>query len=202
MRVGKGEHMNVLAMDQARKGAWSVYDSDEKKLLHYGAFNTKYEESPDGKKTLEYEQSIVKIEEIMVGLIREYKIKIVFLEDVPIKRGVALKQLLRLQGALIAYLTKRKIPHMLIQPRTWQAHYKYKDKDLTKTLLKYKRHLNTDKPFKTMKDTKKASLLAVKKIFNMELDNDDLADAILIGHYAVNNIDIKDEVKKRRRIYG
>ena len=102
---------------------------------------------------------------------------------------MAIKPLLRLQGALIAYLAKRSIPHELIMPRTWQAAYKYKDKELTKAQKTYKKYLNETSPYKSLRQTKRDSLLAVKKIFNMELDNDDLADAILIGHYAVNHMD-------------
>jgi len=187
-------------MDQARKGAWAVYDSKKKELLHYGTYDFEYEreqvKKKDGSyktrriKKYEYEESIVLVEKLLMELIRKYNIKMVFLEDVPITRNsMAIKPLLRLQGALIAYLAKRSIPHELIMPRTWQAAYKYKDKELTKAQKTYKKYLNETSPYKSLRQTKRDSLLAVKKIFNMELDNDDLADAILIGHYAINHMD-------------
>lgn len=177
-----------------------MYDSKKKELLHYGTYDFEYEreqvKKKDGSyktrriKKYEYEESIVLVEKLLMELIRKYSIKMVFLEDVPIGRVSKMaRQLLRLQGALIAYLTKRNIPHKLITPRAWQTKYKYKDEDLTKDQKDFKKYLNETSPYKSLRQTKRDSLLAVKKIFNMELDNDDLADAILIGHYAVNHMD-------------
>lgn len=191
-------------MDQARKGAWAVYDSKTKKLVHYGTYNFEYETEQVKKKDgsyktkrirkYEYEEAIVLIEKLLMELINKYSIKMVFLEDVPVVRNsMAVKPLLRLQGALIAYLAKRKIPHELIMPRTWQAAYRYKEKGAPSEIKKYKRYLDRTSPYKNLRPTKKASLLAVKELFDMELDNDDLADAILIGHYAVNNLKIKEK---------
>ena len=186
-------NLKVLAIDQARKGAWSVYDSKTKELLDYGTYDYEYEceqvPKKDGSlknkriRKYDYEEAMVLVEKLLMTLIREHNVKMVFLEDVPsIRYSTASRQLLRLQGALIAYLAKRGIPHELVMPRVWQAKYKYKDRDLTKEQRAYKRSIDKI----NIRQTKKDSLLAVKKIFNMELDNDDLADAILIGHYAVN----------------
>ena len=141
-------------------------------------------------------EAVMLIEELLDGLIDKFDPAIVILEDVPVTKTMATKPLLRLQGVLIHELMKRQIPYELIMPRTWQSAYKYRASELTTAQKQYKKKLETTAPYKNLKKTKQASLLAVKKLFRKELDNDDLADAILIGHYAVNNIDINNNCKK------
>ena len=41
------------------------------------------------------------------------------------------------------------------------------------------------------KQSKILSIEAAKILYGIETENDNLADAIMIGHYAVNNIDIE-----------
>ena len=185
--------MKILAMDQARKGAWSVFNYETKELVDCGSYNYEFSDVDGKRRRLDYMEAVMLIEELMDGLIDRFDPTIVILEDVPVTRTMATKPLLRLQGVLIHELMKRQIPYELIMPRTWQSAYKYRASELTTAQKKYKKKLETMMPYKNLKKTKQASLLAVKKLFRKELDNDDLADAILIGHYAVNNIDINSK---------
>ena len=186
--------MNILAIDQAKRGGWSVYDYEKKKLKKSGSYDFSTVHENGKKRKAVYDEVIVKVEQFMNDLIKLHNIKYVILEDVPLmSRNAATKPLLRLQGVLIVDLFKQHIPYSLVQPRTWQAYVnKYDKKKLTATQKKYEKYLKTTEPFSKLKKTKQQSLFNVNRLFRKKLDNDDQADAILIGWYAVNNIYIKE----------
>ncbi len=63
--------MRILAVDQARHGAWAVYDYEEKKLLDYGTWA--YD-----SKSYTFEQAILHIEALISEVIRTHDIDAVF----------------------------------------------------------------------------------------------------------------------------
>ena len=87
--------MNILAIDQARNGAWSVFDYEDGRLLDYGVFS--YDASH-----YTYSQAILAIEELMDGLIKDHNVDAVFIEDIQFRTNInTLKKLAHLQGVLI-----------------------------------------------------------------------------------------------------
>ena len=163
--------MNFLAVDQARNGAWSVFDFDTKELVGYGTFSF---DSDD----YSYEQTITCIGEILSAVIDAYDISVVFLEDIQLrKNAVSFKKLAQLQGVLINLCEKRKLLYWLVMPTQWQSYCRTTDQ-LAKEVSEQAK----------TKKTKALSLQYVKDRFNIVTKNDNLADAICIGSYAVDNV--------------
>ena len=73
--------MKILAVDQARHGAWAVYDYEGKKLLDYGAWGF-------DNKNYTFEQAILHIEALLSEVIRTHDIDAVFLEDIQLRKNV------------------------------------------------------------------------------------------------------------------
>ena len=143
--------MKILAVDQARHGAWAVYDYEGKKLLDYGTWGF-------DSKNYTFEQAILHIEALLSEVIRTHDIDAVFLEDIQLRKNVqSFKKLAQLQGVLVNMCEKTNI-------------------------------LYTGK-----KTSKILSLQAARDIYGIVTENDNLADATMIGHYVVNNIKIGSE---------
>ena len=143
--------IKILAIDQARNGAWAIFNYDTKELETYGTFSF-------GNKKYTYAKAILAIETLVDELIKEHDISAVFIEDIQLRVNVqSFKKLAQLQGVLVN-LVKEKI----------------------KTLE------NAGK-----KESKILSIQFVKEKFHIDTDNDNLSDAICIGHYAVNHFEIE-----------
>lgn len=50
-----------------------------------------------------------------------------------------------------------------------------------------------------IKKSKILSIQAVKDVYGIETENDNLADAVMIGHYVVNKIDIPGSKKEKEK---
>ena len=106
--------MKILAVDQARHGAWAVYDYEGKKLLDYGTWGF-------DSKNYTFEQAILHIEALLSEVIRTHDIDAVFLEDIQLRKNVqSFKKLAQLQGVLVNMCEKTNILYNLVAPTQWQ----------------------------------------------------------------------------------
>lgn len=176
------DFIKILAIDQARNGAWAIGESDTGELLDYGTF------SFIGKKYT-YAQAIVKIEELINRIIDERAIDVVFVEDIQMQRSVlSYKRLAQLQGVLINLFEKKKISYGYILPAKWQS---YCRKKLKSSGVDLKKNADTEK-----KETKALSLLFVREQYDIDTENDNLADAISILNFIMCSSDISQYVIK------
>lgn len=174
--------VKILAVDQARHGAWAVYDYEGKKLLDYGTWGF-------DNKNYTFEQAILQIEDLLSEVIRTHDVDAVFLEDIQLRRNVqSFKKLAQLQGVLVNLCEKTNILYNLVAPTQWQNYCKARGR----TGKEIKSKITSVEPA-GKKTSKILSLQAVRDIYGIETENDNLADAVMIGHYVVNNIKIESE---------
>lgn len=179
--------MNILAIDQARRGAWSVYDTKTKKLVDSGAF---YFDND----TYSYPQTVSLLEDLFESLVHTYNVKFAAIEDIQLRRNAqAFKKLAHLQGVLVNFCEKHKLAYGIIAPTQWQS--------LCKQTVKESLGVD-DKEFKNLKlSTKDISRMFIKYVFNIETDDDNLSDAICIGNYCIEKkiYDAKPEESKNQK---
>ena len=172
--------MKILALDQARNGAYSIWDYDKKKLLRYGTYSF-----PNRKFT--YPQAIRGIETLVEKLISEHEIEAVFIEDINLRANVvAFKCLAQLQGVLVNLFEKKELAYQLIPPATWQNYCKARGRTSKEKKEKILEHNTQGK-----KSSKVLSIEFVHDNFGVDTDNDDLCDCICIGWYCVNKIEFE-----------
>lgn len=174
--------MKILAVDQARHGAWALFDYEEKKLLEYGTWAFE-------SKSYTFEQAILHIEALLNEVIQTHDIDAVFLEDIQLRQNVqSFKRLAQLQGVLVNLCEKTNILYNLVAPTQWQNFCKARGR----TTKEIKSKVTSVEP--TAKKTSKIlSLQFVQDKFEIETVNDNLSDAICIGWYVVNKITIGSE---------
>lgn len=174
--------MKILAVDQARHGAWALFDYEEKKLLEYGTWAFE-------SKSYTFEQAILHIEALLNEVIQTHNIDAVFLEDIQLRQNVqSFKRLAQLQGVLVNLCEKTNILYNLVAPTQWQNFCKARGR----TTKEIKSKVTSVEP-SNKKASKVLSLQAVKDQYGLETENDNLADAVMIGHYIVNKIKIGSE---------
>lgn len=174
--------MKILAVDQARHGAWAVYDYEGKKLLDYGTWGF-------DSKNYTFEQAILHIETLLSEVILTHDIEAVFLEDIQLRQNVqSFKRLAQLQGVLVNLCEKTNIIYNLVAPAQWQNYCKARGR----TTKEIKSKVTEIDPI-GKKSSKVLSLQFVRDNFEIETDNDNLSDAVCIGHYVVNNLKIQEE---------
>lgn len=173
--------MKILSIDQARHGAWAVFDYENKKLLDYGVWDY-------GGKDYTYAKAILSIETLVNYIIGKFETDAVFIEDIQMRVNVSsFKRLAQLQGVLVNLFEKNEYLYGFVAPSQWQNYCKAcvrGNKEIKEnTLLLEKAGKKISKAF---------SIEAVKELYDIDTENDNLADAILIGHYVVNNIKIEN----------
>lgn len=150
-----------------------MFDHERKKLLECGEFN--YE----GRKYT-YPQAILKIETLIEELIRRKDVGAVYFEDIQLRQNIqAFKKLANLQGVLINLCEKNEFRYGLVSPSQWQ--------DFCGARVKRKNERKTTEKEK-QKTSKELSKQRAMELYGIETKNDNMADAILIGHYVVHNI--------------
>lgn len=170
--------MNILAIDQARSGAWSVYDFEKKKLIGHGTFTF------DSKK-FTYAKTIMHIEELISAVIKAYDVRYVAIEDIQLRANAqSFKKLAQLQGVLVNLCERNKLLYGLIAPTQWQNFCRARGRSSKEIPTQVQRLERADK-----KESKVLSIEFVKDYFGIDTDNDNLADAICIGFYVVNVIE-------------
>ena len=176
------DFIKILAIDQARNGAWSVFDYETKTLEAYGVFSF-------NNKDYTYAKAIRAIEELVDSLIKTYDISAVFIEDIQLRVNVqSFKKLAQLQGVLINLFEKNEYLYDFVAPTQWQNYCKARGRSSKEIKEKIKALDLSGK-----KDSKILSIQFVKEKFNVDTDNDNLSDAICIGYYAVNHFKLKGE---------
>lgn len=172
--------MNILALDQARNGAWSVFDYEKGTLIGYGTF------SFDSKKYT-YAKAILHIEELVTEIIRAYDISAIFIEDIQLRANVqAFKKLAQLQGVLVNLFEKNEYLYGFVAPTQWQNYCRARGRNTKESKSGV---LELQKSGK--KQSKILSIQFVKEQFGLNTENDNLADAICIGWYVVNAVEIE-----------
>lgn len=183
-----GDDMKILSIDQARNGAWAVFDYETKKLETYGTFSF-------GNKDYTYARAILAIESLVDTIIKTYNISAVFIEDIQLRVNVqSFKKLAQLQGVLINLFEKNEYLYDFIAPTQWQNYCKARGRSSKEIKDKIKALEASGK-----KESKILSIQAAKEMYGIDTDNDNLADAIMIGHFVINNYDIRsnqdDQIK-------
>ena len=182
--------MKILSIDQARNGAWAVFDYETKKLETYGTFSF-------GNKDYTYARAILAIESLVDTIIKTYNISAVFIEDIQLRVNVqSFKKLAQLQGVLINLFEKNEYLYDFIAPTQWQNYCKARGRSSKEIKDKIKALEASGK-----KESKILSIQAAKEMYGIDTDNDNLADAIMIGHFVINKYDIRskqdDKIKLR-----
>lgn len=171
--------MKVLAIDQARNGAWAVFDYESKKLETYGTFSF-------GSKDYTYAKAILAIESLIDTIIQSYNISAVFVEDIQLRYNVqSFKKLAQLQGVLVNLFEKNEYLYDFVAPTQWQNYCKARSRTSKEIKEKIKVLEALGK-----KESKILSIQAAKEMYGVDTENDNLADAIMIGYYAVNHFTI------------
>lgn len=172
--------MRILALDQARNGAWSVFEYESGKLVAFGSY------SFDSRKYT-YSQAVLQIETLLATLVKKYKVSAVFLEDIQLRANVqAFKKLAQLQGVLVNYCEKNDLLYGFIAPSQWQNYCRARGRNAKEIKNKIMQLEHTDK-----KDSKILSMQFVKEQFHIDTDNDNIADAVCIGFYVCDVVKIK-----------
>lgn len=178
--------IKILAIDQARNGAWAVFDYESKKLETYGTFSF-------GSKDYTYAKAILAIESLVDTIIKAYGISAVFIEDIQLRVNVqSFKKLAQLQGVLVNLFEKNEYLYDFVAPTQWQNYCKARGRSSKEIKDKIKALEASGK-----KESKILSIQAVKSLYGIDTENDNLADSIMIGHYVVHNFIIDDgKIKK------
>lgn len=174
--------MKILAVDQARHGAWAIFDYEKKALLEYGTWGFE-------SKAYTFEQAILQIEALLDEVIQTHDIDAIYLEDIQLRQNVqSFKKLAQLQGVLVNLCEKTNILYNLVAPTQWQNFCKARGRTAKEIKSKV-----TSVGSTTKKTSKVLSLQFVQDKFGIETINDNLSDAICIGWYVVNKIKIGSE---------
>lgn len=172
--------IKILAIDQARNGAWAIFDYQSKELVTYGTFS--YD-----NKSFTYAKAILAIENLVDSLIKSYGISAVFIEDIQLRANVqSFKKLAQLQGVLVNLFEKNEYLYDFVAPSQWQNYCKARSRTTKEIKEKIKALEASGK-----KESKILSIQFVKEKYNVDTENDNLSDAICIGHYAVNHFKIE-----------
>lgn len=175
--------MKILAIDQARSGAWAVFDYETKTLETHGTFSF-------GNKDYTYAKAILAIEGLIATIIESYDISAVFIEDIQLRVNVqSFKKLAQLQGVLVNLFEKNEYLYDFVAPTQWQNYCKARGRSASEIKGKIKTLDKSDK-----KVSKVLSIQFVKEKFNIETENDNLSDAICLGYYAVNHFRIEGDL--------
>ena len=175
----EGEEVKILAIDQARSGAWAVFDYENKTLETYGTFSYGYHDYT-------FAQAVLQIEGLIETVIKTYGISAVFIEDIQMRvNAQSFKKLAQLQGVLVNLCEKNHFAYWYVAPPQWQNFCRARGRSEKEIREKIKSIEATGK-----KRSKALSIEMVHELYGIDTENDNLADAILQGHYVVNRIKI------------
>lgn len=178
-----GVKMRILAIDQARNGAWSVFDYESHELLSYGTFSFPSEEYT-------YAKTMVLICDIVESVVREFDIDAIFAEDIQMRKNVdSFKKLAQLQGSLVSLFERNEYLYDFVAPSKWQSYCNARGRTSKEIKAKAK-HVDITSG---KKQSKMLSIQFVRDNFGIDTEDDNLADAICIGFFVVNNVPIVSE---------
>lgn len=162
----KKNGFRILALDQASiTSGWAIFDDEN--LISYGVWTSEGSHSTERIGQTKY---------WVASMIAKWKPDLVVIEDIQLQHfsnengsGDAVltyKKLAHLQGVLKNYFFENGLPYKVVAPATWRNY----------SLIKGK----------SRNDKKKNAQLKVKSLYDLNL-NQDTADAVLIGRWAVND---------------
>jgi len=135
------------------------------------------------------------IEDLVASLLKSYDIDAVFIEDIQMRANVkAFKRLAQLQGVLVNLFERSEYLYGIIAPSQWQS--------FCKAHVEKSIGAKSDESTTEAGDKKKSKLLSiqfVKDQFGIETENDNLADAISIGTYIVNVVELEKPNKNTKK---
>lgn len=148
----------LIALDQASKTGYSVWDDD--KLINYGVY--------DGSNIKDGDKRISQIKEFTAGLIDKYNPAFVVLEDIQLQYGnvKSYKFLAKLLGVLSVLCVELSVKYDVVNANTWRSGLGLNSKN--------KREVQKLKSIKFANNT-----------FGLEVSDDNVADAICLGYYAI-----------------
>ena len=171
-------NIRILAVDQARSGAWAVYDYETKTIVDYDIFKV--------NETYSFEEFLYMITCMLDELVNKYDVDAVFFEDTQYQNNVnTFKKLCWLQGAIISWLQSKGMVYEIISPSQWQNYCNARGRSVKE------KKAGTTTLAEARRKSKSLTIEYVGKQFGIQTNNDNLADAICIGFYVVNNIIIK-----------
>lgn len=172
--------IRILTVDQARDGAWAIFDYESKELLEYGTFNFKGSDYT-------YIKAANAITDLISDIIETKDIAAIFIEDIQMRQNVeSFKKLAILQGVISSMFERKEYLYNYVAPSSWQSYCNAKARNEKEKKAKILAKDTTGK-----KESKLLSIEFIKDQFGIETINDNLADAICCGWYCVNNITIK-----------
>lgn len=156
----------LLALDASTKcSGWAIFDCGTKKLVDYDYIlcsNKKLHQRID-----------VMVEEIDKILLKFHPEEVILEEVLPAdvkNNNNVFKALIYLQGFIVHLLEKREIKYSFVVSSTWRKQCGI--------------HLGIQNKRESLKGQ---SIFFVKEHYNLTNINDDVADAICIGHSRLNN---------------
>ena len=154
--------MRILAIDQAKTAGYALFDDD--KLEAYGTIEL-------GKKNRVYEDMLFEAKGKIQFLINGLKADYIVIEDIQQqKQNVkTYKKLAMLMGVLVCLFQEMGKPHIIVPPSRWRSHCAIKGKGRS--------------------EQKANTILFVEEKFKLEGITEDIADAISLCWYGVENID-------------
>jgi len=129
----------------------------------------------------DFSRAVYEITRVAADLIRANDIDVVFIEDTQLRQNAqSFKKLAQLQGALINLFEGLGVPYDSVPPTRWQSYCGARGR----SYKEQKNNISEQGP----KASKMLSMQFVLEHFNIDTDNDNLADAICIGWYAANQL--------------
>lgn len=129
-------------------------------------------------------------------MLKSYDISAVFVEDIQLRANVqAFKKLAQLQGVLVNLFEKNEYLYGYVAPSQWQNFCKARGRN-SKEIKSQVLAVETN----GKKESKILSIQFVKDQFGIETENDNLADAVSMGFYVVNIVEL--EVPNKRKKEG
>ena len=164
-----GNGIKVLAIDQARNCGWSVWSYDSKELISSGTVRYGAD--------VPFEEMLVSLANDMWNIVNQYEVDAVFFEDTQYQKNIdSFKKLCWLQGALIMWLRSNNVLYDIVPPSRWQGYCNARGRSASE--------IKTG----SVKKGKALTIDFVRDKFGVDTQDDNMADAICIGFYAVNNI--------------
>lgn len=128
-------------------------------------------------------------------MLKSYDISAVFVEDIQLRANVqAFKKLAQLQGVLVNLFEKNDYLYGYVAPSQWQNFCKARgrnSKEIKSQVLAVEPN--------GKKESKILSIQFVKDQFGIETENDNLADAVSMGFYVVNIVELEVPNKRKKK---
>lgn len=150
--------MRLLALDQSTKHTgYAIYDGD--KLTKYGVINAAEDALPFAR--------MKEMREKIAALIAETRPEFVVFEQVQYQQNQKVySQLSQMQGVVMGVLFDAETPFYIVEPMKWKSYAKVHGKKRAE---------------------QKAYTMSLAKEKYGVIATEDEADAIFIGHWAINN---------------